>query len=418
MYYSKFTSKGDVWSYGVCSWEILSHGKKPFKGMKGDQVVQYVIEEKGRLACPAICPGAMYDVLQECWTHEMEARPGFVAVCRKVQQIHAAQGRGSSGSTAVVSRSRVMDDQRFYDLENAIDELEVAEQEEQSIYMRHIGSVKGVKSKCTIAESALRLEAELGHGSVGNVLKGSWSSPKGTFAVAVKMVRVGGDYKHKSFLESCDKLAALRHPNLLPFHGLCQFHGGRMGVVLEFQMYDALNKYLAAKKLPPRSSKRFITQIAIGMQYLADKAIIHRDLAARNVLVHSPEQCKISDFSLAKSLGHETEYYRTEQKGLWPIKWYAPECLYSSTFTTYSDVWSFGVTMWEVAQSGKTPYPGMKGRQVLEFIERGNRLKIHPKIIEQEPWMQPLMESCWNTNPRSRPSFKQIVATCRANAPP
>lgn len=97
MYYSKFTSKGDVWSYGVCSWEILSHGKKPFKDMKGDQVVQYVIEEKGRLACPAICPGAMYDVLQECWTHEMEARPGFVAVCRKVQQIHAAQG-SKSGS--------------------------------------------------------------------------------------------------------------------------------------------------------------------------------------------------------------------------------------------------------------------------------------------------------------------------------
>ena len=101
-----------------------------------------------------------------------------------------------------------------------------------------------------------------------------------------------------------------------------------------------------------------------------------------------------------------------------PIKWYAPECLYSSTFTTYSDVWSLGVTMWEVAQSGKTPYPGMKGRQVLEFIEKGNRLKIHPKIIEQEPWMQPLMDACWNTNPRSRPSFKDIVATCRANAPP
>ena len=163
-----------------------------------------------------------------------------------------------------------------------------------------------------------------------------------------------------------------------------------MGVVLEFQVHDALNKYLVAKKLPPRASKKFITQIAMGMLYLADKRVIHRDLAGRNVLVHTPDQCKISDFSLAKILGHETEYYRTEQRGLWPIKWYAPECLYSNTFTTYSDVWSFGVTMWEVASSGKTPYPGMKGRQVLEFIEKGNRLKIHPKIIEHEPWMQPV----------------------------
>ena len=139
-------------------------------------------------------------------------RPGFAAVFRKVEQIHAAQGRGSSGRTAVVPRSRVMDDQRFYDLENAVDELEVAEQEEQSIYMRHIGSLKGVssssKSKSAIPESALRLEAELGKGSVGNVMKGLWTSPKrGTLAVAVKMVRVGGDYKHRSFIENVDKLA-------------------------------------------------------------------------------------------------------------------------------------------------------------------------------------------------------------------
>ena len=88
-----------------------------------------------------------------------------------------------------------------------------------------------------------------------------------------------------------------------------------MGVVLEFQMYDALNKYLVSKKLPPRTSKKFITQIAMGMLYLAGKHVIHRDLAGRNVLVHTPDQCKISDFSLAKILGHETDYYRTEQAG-------------------------------------------------------------------------------------------------------
>ena len=88
LFYSKFTSKGDVWSYGVCSWEILSHGKKPFRGMKGEQVVMYVIEEKGRLACPEVCPDAMYSVLQECWTHEMEPRPDFAAVLQKVTTIY------------------------------------------------------------------------------------------------------------------------------------------------------------------------------------------------------------------------------------------------------------------------------------------------------------------------------------------
>jgi serine/threonine protein kinase len=418
MYYSKFTSKGDVWSFGVCCWEVLSHGKKPFKGMKGEQVVQYVIVDKGRLACPPNCPDSMYDLMQTCWTHEMKERPDFVFVAKEMKRVAAASRGG--GVAPPVSRSRVLDDQRFYDVQAAMDELQVAEDEEQSIYMRHASSIKQtqLKIKCSIPESSLKMEREVGKGSVGNVIKATFASQKGSIPVVVKIVRVGDDYKHTSFLTHADMMAGLKHAHLVPFHGLCLFRDGRMGCVLEHQPLGALNEYLQSNKPPTSQSKRFITQIAMGMQYLESKRVVHRDLGARNVLVFNPKHCKVSDFSLARALGHETEYYRTEQRGLWPIKWYAPECLYSGTFTTYSDVWSFGVTMWEVAMDGKKPYPGMRGRQVLEFIEKGARLKIPPKIHGVEPWIQPLLEKCWNANPRARPNFKELAALCAKHAPP
>ena len=147
-------------------------------------------------------------------------------------------------------------------------------------------------------------------------------------------------------------------------------------------------------------------QIACGMHYLESQRFIHRDLAARNILLASKLQAKISDFGLSRILNSEKEYYRATQGGKWPIRWYAPECVLYGTFTHASDVWSFGVLLWEMYTYGRQPYEGMKADEVVRFLEKNQRLPLPEKASFD---VRNMMELCWEKEPELRPKFVELV---------
>jgi len=146
------------------------------------------------------------------------------------------------------------------------------------------------------------------------------------------------------------------------------------------------------------------------MAYLESKNFVHRDLAARNVLLVNERFAKISDFRMSKALGLGNNYYQAETAGKWPLKWYAPECIYYFKFDSRSDVWSYGVTLWEALSYGAKPYKGLKGQQILALIEHGERLD---KPARCPSGVYTVMLQCWNYVKLKRPSFKEIVESLR-----
>lgn len=142
------------------------------------------------------------------------------------------------------------------------------------------------------------------------------------------------------------------------------------------------------------------------MDYLESHHFVHRDLAARNILLASKNQAKISDFGLSRALCTDNNYYQASQGGKWPIKWYAPESYNYGTFSHASDVWSFGVTLWEMFSYGLAPYGDMKGVDVIKLVEIGQRLAKPTKCPDN---VYQIMENCWNYNPKDRPSFRHLT---------
>lgn len=147
------------------------------------------------------------------------------------------------------------------------------------------------------------------------------------------------------------------------------------------------------------------TQIADGMAYLAAKKFVHRDLAGRNCMVADDLTVKIGDFGMTRDI-YETDYYRKGGKGLLPVRWMAPESLKDGVFTSQSDVWSFGVVLWEIVTLAQQPYQGLSNEQVLKFVLRGATQDKPEKCPEH---LFTIMSLCWNWNPKGRPTFTELI---------
>ncbi|XP_027196302.2 tyrosine kinase receptor Cad96Ca-like [Dermatophagoides pteronyssinus] len=268
----------------------------------------------------------------------------------------------------------------------------------------------------------LRFMHILGQGCFGQVWKcetfnGNQPAATQTQIVAVKTLKENvGDKEKRDLLDELEVMKILDpHPNVVTLIGCCT-ERDPVYLIMEYVPYGKLQKYLADsrediaygskqphEKLESHDLISFAYQIAKGMEYLSSKGIIHRDLAARNILVGHNKICKIADFGLAK---YNQEIYERKSEGRLPIRWMAIESLKDFIFTTKSDVWSFGILMWEIVTLGCTPYPGWTASEVIKKVSEGYRLE-KPEHCKRE--MYNIMYYCWDRNPHHRPSFSELV---------
>lgn len=249
-----------------------------------------------------------------------------------------------------------------------------------------------------IKENDIKLQELLGGGHFANVYKAEYL-PTHT-PVAAKVLKDNNKASHL-FLVEASVMTSLRHPNLVSLIGLVT--GGKaIQIITEFMAKGCLMDYLRSRGravITKEDQIKFASDTARGMAYLENKSIVHRDLATRNVLLNDDDVAKVSDFGLARP-----EFANQEGSHL-PIKWTAPEALEKGNFTNKSDVWSFGILLWEIYTYGRVPYPRIPLADVIRRIKDGYRMD-KPEDCPDDVY--DIMLTVWDINPDKRPSFKSL----------
>ncbi|XP_053199478.1 non-receptor tyrosine-protein kinase TNK1 [Scomber japonicus] len=263
-----------------------------------------------------------------------------------------------------------------------------------------------------IQDNELALGEKLGSGSFGVVRRGEWHTPTGrVLPVAIKSLRSSMSRQTDTltdFLQEVTTMQSLDHPNIIRLYGVVLTQPLKMVTELAplGSLYDTLRS--RQYEYPLVRLWLFATQIIAGMEYLETRRFIHRDLAARNVLLASREMVKIGDFGLMRGLSQEVDHYVMSAHRRIPFAWCAPESLRVGSFSHSSDVWMFGVTLWEMFTYCEEPWFGLSGRQILWRVEReGERLEKPPDCPQE---LYTVMRKCWACNPSDRPSFAQLTA--------
>ena len=271
---------------------------------------------------------------------------------------------------------------------------------------------------------SVRFMQELGEGAFGKVYQGELLGivGPGSSLVAIKTLKPGATQKTKNdFQREADLMTDLRHPNIVCLIGVC-FTDDPQCMLVEHMAHGDLHEFLInhspnidsdvsepgmddqANVLSPTDMSFIAIQIAAGMEYLAGHHYVHRDLAARNCLVGDNLTVKISDFGLSRDI-YAADYYRVQSKSLLPVRWMPPESILYGKFATESDVWSFGVVLWEIYSYGLQPYYGYSNQEVIEMI-RSRQLLPCPEDCPSR--MYAFMVECWHEVPQRRPTFGEI----------
>nr|XP_012216229.1 PREDICTED: proto-oncogene tyrosine-protein kinase receptor Ret isoform X1 [Linepithema humile]XP_012216230.1 PREDICTED: proto-oncogene tyrosine-protein kinase receptor Ret isoform X1 [Linepithema humile]XP_012216231.1 PREDICTED: proto-oncogene tyrosine-protein kinase receptor Ret isoform X1 [Linepithema humile]XP_012216232.1 PREDICTED: proto-oncogene tyrosine-protein kinase receptor Ret isoform X1 [Linepithema humile] len=301
--------------------------------------------------------------------------------------------------------------------------------------------------KWEFPRSLLKIEQVLGEGEFGRVLRAkamNIGGMPGATTVAVKTLKEDACTSELAdLLSEYQLLKEAQHPNVIRLLGACTTPpGAPVYLIIEFAEFGSLRNYLRRSRhletedrvpgstsllstsainaseesqctdnnasnytITPRDILSFAWQISKGMTYLADIKLVHRDLAARNVLLATGKVCKISDFGLTRDV-YEDDAYLKRSKGRVPVKWMAPESLADHVYTSKSDVWSFGVLLWELVTLGASPYPGVDVHNLYNLLKAGYRMEKPPNCSQQ---LYKLMVSCWHQEPAMRPSFKELT---------
>ncbi|CAF4405899.1 unnamed protein product [Rotaria socialis] len=257
-----------------------------------------------------------------------------------------------------------------------------------------------------ISPDQINRTAKLGEGEFGEVYEGFYRETSTTIPVAIKVLK---DYSYSAkqdFLREAEHMSKLNHHCICKLYGIVDSNDTDMMMIIELLLFGSMLDYLLKYKLRVSEYrlKLWASQIADGMEYMESKGIIHRDLAARNILLQSTDQVKISDFGLSRCIDSDVYVQKSDSKI--PVKWYAPEAISLGKFTSKSDVWSVGVTFWEMFSYGAVPYGDMSGSDVYYSLKQGKRLEQSTYCPE---YMYQIMLKCWEWDEKKRPSFHELV---------
>ncbi|NXA28041.1 BMX kinase, partial [Ibidorhyncha struthersii] len=243
---------------------------------------------------------------------------------------------------------------------------------------------------------------ELGSGQFGVVHLGKW---KGQYDVAIKMIKEGA-MSEDEFIEEAQTMMKLNHPKLVRLYGVCS-KSYPIYLVTEYMPNGCLLSYLRShgKELQPLQLLEICYDICDAMAFLESCQFIHRDLAARNCLVDSNLTVKVSDFGMTRYV--LDDLYISSLGTKFPVKWSAPEVFHYTKFSSKSDVWAFGILMWEVFTLGKQPYELYDNMQVIEKVSQGYRL-YRPQLVSDIIYQ--IMYNCWHELPEKRPAFNQLLS--------
>ena len=287
--------------------------------------------------------------------------------------------------------------------------------------------IKNSKDSWIIPREEILIESELGRGNFGVVSKGKWRSDT---MVAIKELKAldkkdrdaqGDKYEKEkdSFVKEMEIMKKLNHPNLVKMYGIC-IDKLPLYLIQELCEMGDLKNHLEKFKVgrnklikkrhqsqnPPNLDDllEWCLQIAVGMGYLESRNIIHRDLAARNILLTKHARAKIADFGLARNPDSE------EDETTFPVLWSSPEVLQKREFSSKSDVWSYGITVWEIFSYGDKPYDGKKKSELKRFLKENNRMKMPFDYTGDTEGKlrnvyEKVMRACWENRPAERPTF-------------
>lgn len=272
--------------------------------------------------------------------------------------------------------------------------------------------------KWEICKDRVVINRRLGEGAFGTVYGGEAQiGDQGWTAVAVKTLKKGSNTEDRvDFLSEAEAMKRFEHSNIVQLLGVC-LQTEPIYAVMEFMLYGDLKTYLLARRhlvnekicdesdISPKRLTMMALDVARALAYLSEMKYVHRDVACRNCLVNAQRVVKLGDFGMARSTS-ENDYYRFSRKGMLPVRWMAPESLSLGKFTPASDIWSFGVLLFEIITFGSFPFQGMTNNQVLEHVKEGNTLTVPNGI---KPQLEGLMKACWNLSYLKRPTATEVA---------
>ncbi|XP_046384645.1 uncharacterized protein LOC124154916 [Ischnura elegans] len=295
----------------------------------------------------------------------------------------------------------------------------------QQKYMKSLGldilsnSSMHSLDKWEIPRDRVVINRKLGEGAFGTVYGGEADfDERGWMAVAVKTLKVGSNTEEKlDFLSEAEVMKRFDHKNIVKLLGVCT-KSEPVYTVMEFMLYGDLKTFLLARRhlvneknaeesdeISSKKLTNMALDVARGLSYLAELKYVHRDIASRNCLINTSRVVKIGDFGMTRPM-YENDYYKFNRKGMLPVRWMAPESLGLGIFTPMSDVWSYGVFLYELITFGSFPFQGLSNNQVLEHVKAGNTLTIPNGV---KPQLEALLRSCWNLEVKKRPQASEIV---------
>ncbi|KNC24939.1 Tyrosine-protein kinase hopscotch [Lucilia cuprina] len=405
----------DLWAFATTVWEIFSRGE-PIVNMTSEMLRQNYNRYGGILPAPKDCPAVMFEVMMDGWSMDPDKPFNYMQIFQRL--ISIKESLNDDYSTIEDA-----DDLAELDLANDVNHADDQQ-------MRHNGFADEVKKSnfrnyFTTTPSVLEIpngkvifKKKVGEGHYGTVHLGEvrYNSPDNAREfVAIKTLKsLRAPQLSDDFMREIEIMESLNHPNIVKIKHWIQ---RPFCIIMEYLESGSFLVYLTSRKpnLTNPILLSFALDIARGMDYLASKNIIHRDLAARNILVDR-DSVKISDFGLAQRADSDGYYIAHSNREI-PIKWYSPEAIKKDAkFSSQSDVWSYGVTLFEMFSRGETPNldpnTELSQDEFLQRLERGDRLRKPPLCPDNV--YDRLMKTCWHANPKLRPTFREIVGVIQS----